>query len=139
MASILSEKITDIISQETLDKLAADYKVSFLTKGKRPHISRLIKKYDIVRSDYDMVVGLCGGTEYLHTYLSKDIELQKDNVLDLLDHTITELKKRIPKMSNAELISTTKVLGKISGREAPENQVNTQINFDMDKYLADRA
>jgi len=98
----------------------------------------LFTSNNIPRGKYDLIVGLLGGTQHLHDYFSKDIEILTDEFQLLLSNAINEANLRMSKMSNNEFIKLLEVIGKITNTNGDSPTNVTQVNFDINDYLANR-
>lgn len=142
---VISQKVLDVVGgQEVWDKLCIEYREKMLRysgtklKGK-PQLVPIFKKCGLGQHIYNKVLGLIGDNALLHEALNRITQLEVNTMAALVNELTDELRKRIPKMDDKNLIELAKQLPLILGdhRISPAVQITQQ--FDIDRHLAQRG
>lgn len=132
----LSTKITNIVSQDTLERISAEYKKHQIkTRGRKPHLQKLFAKFKVKQPDLELLYGVMGGSAAVHELLQRDIQVAVDDVSLTLESLLGEIRNRIPQMSDKDLVESAKVLMQV---DRPQPAVNISNNFDINKKIAQR-
>lgn len=132
----LSTKITNIVSQDTLERISAEYKKHQIkTRGRKPHLQKLFAKFKVKQPDLELLYGVMGGSAAVHELLQRDIQVAVDDVSLTLESLLGEIRSRIPQMSDKDLVESAKVLMQV---DRPQPAVTISNNFDINKKIAQR-
>jgi len=138
----INQRVLNLVGgREVWDTLCLSYREKIVNGSgtNKPQLVPLFKAHGINERIYKQVIGIIGDKDSLHRALNRISDLELATMTAMVNQLMEELRTRIPKMGDKELIELAKNIPTIMGNQAPTNTVNISQEFNINKHLAARG